>query len=108
VKSKEQGTAGALKIQSSVQQRLAFPYMTIIGAGQTNVCFLLDTSNGPFLTGNRGQTERFPRAGGPPFPLVLLTHNTAGAPLFALFAKGGIPHRPAHPDPVRAQRSKAR
>jgi hypothetical protein len=30
-------------------------------------------------------------AGGPPIPAFSLTHDTVGAPLFAPFAKGGIP-----------------
>jgi len=31
-------------------------------------------------------------AGGPPIPAFYKTHKTVGAPSFAAFAKGGIPH----------------
>jgi hypothetical protein len=35
-------------------------------------------------------------AGGPPSLAFPLSHHTVGAPSFAAFAKGGIPHRPPH------------
>jgi hypothetical protein len=36
------------------------------------------------------------QGGWPTFPALSRTNNTVGAPLFAPFAKGGIPHRSPH------------
>src|SRR6476469_4228128 len=61
--------------------------MTIIGAGQTNVCFLLDTSNGTLSHWKPGTDGTFPQGGWPTFPACPFNSQHCGCTTLCAFLR---------------------